>query len=370
MTTTLTVHAAAGTYDVVIGAGVIASLDGLPQPNMQGRRVLVVADQNVIEHHAPVVVQRLEAMGAAVQMVSLVATEAAKRMSAVEAIWESALGAGLDRDSLMVAVGGGLTGDVVGFAAATYLRGIEVVQVPTTLLAMADASVGGKTGVNLPLPDRAAVGKNLAGAFWPPSAVLIDPLTLATLPQRDLVCGLAECIKHGILSDRSLLEFIAEKASGLLEADPGLVEEVVARAVAVKVAVVEKDERESGERMLLNLGHTFAHAIEPIPDLDLRHGEAVSIGLMAAYHCSVDMGMVAAADAASVASLLQAVKLPTKLAASVPVDGLLDAMRFDKKAQGGVIRLILPTAQGAVVRDDIPQSVVRAAWASVMPMSD
>lgn len=366
MTTRLTVHAASGAYDVVIGVGAL-SLHPAGWPDMQGRRVLVVADQNVMEHHVSPVVAVLETSGATVQTVALVATEQDKRMSAVESIWDAALRAGLDRHSLMVAIGGGLTGDVVGFAAATYLRGIDVVQVPTTLLAMADASVGGKTGINVPLPERSTLGKNLAGAFWPPRLVLIDPMTLATLPRRDVACGLAECIKHGILADRSLLEVIRASTPLLLEADPEAVERVVTKAVAVKINVVDRDERETGERMLLNLGHTFAHAIEPLSELDLRHGEAVSVGLMAAYHCSVELGLVAQSEAASIASLLETVTLPIALSKPVSIDALIDAMRFDKKATAGVLRLILPTEASAVVRDDIPEGLVRSAWESVMP---
>jgi 3-dehydroquinate synthase len=367
VTTRLTVSAASGPYDVVIGTGLLSSAAELCSQAVLGRHALIVADEQVATTHARVVLQSLEQAQWSVEMTTMVACESHKRMSTVESIWQAALAHRMDRHSVMIAVGGGIIGDVAGFAGASFLRGIDVIQIPTTLLAMADASVGGKTGVNVPLPGGDRVGKNLAGAFWPPKLVLADPATLATLPPRDLVCGLAECIKHGVLSDPKLLELIQNDAQALIQAEAQAIDRVLAHAVAVKIGVVASDEREDGTRMLLNLGHTFAHVIEPVASLDLRHGEAVAIGLMAAFHCSVQLGLVQDSYATRVQSLLESVSLPVHLSKAVSVDQLMDSMQFDKKVANGVVRLVLPTTSGALIRDDVSDDVVRSAWASVLP---
>ena len=264
----------------------------------------------------------------------------------------------------MIAVGGGIVGDTAGFAAATYQRGLPLVHVPTTLLAMVDASIGGKTGVNIKLPGG-GLGKNLIGAFWQPKAVPIDPAVLGTLDGRDLRCGLAECVKAAIIADASLLEFLSERVAAILKLDTATLVELIDRCVRIKVAIVCEDEREQGPRALLNLGHTFAHAIEADQQLGVRHGEAVSIGLAAAMDCAVRTGRMDA-DRARVNAVLETFGLPLTLPARTAVSGLMHAMQFDKKAVGGRARLVVPEGLGAAsIRDDVPEAVVTAAWATV-----
>ncbi|MHC5004129.1 MAG: 3-dehydroquinate synthase, partial [Planctomycetota bacterium] len=272
----------------------------------------------------------------------------------------------MQRSSPVVALGGGIVGDVAGFAAATYLRGVPVVQVPTTLLAMVDAAIGGKTGVNHPLPAGSGLGKNLIGAFWQPSAVLADPEVLRTLDERHLRCGLAECIKHGVIAEPGLFELIEQRVDELRVDAVALLEELVLRAAAVKATIVARDVRESGVRALLNLGHTFAHVIEPIADLDLHHGEAVSIGMCAAARCAERTGRLGAADRERIEGLLAQAALPVRLSRPVPAGRLIAAMMFDKKVAKDRLRLVLPTAIGAAtVVDDVPRAVIDAAWSDV-----
>ena len=265
-------------------------------------------------------------------------------------------------------VGGGLVGDVGGFAAASWLRGVDVVQIPTTLLAMVDASVGGKTAVNVPLPDSVGggLGKNMAGAFWPPRLVLADPETLQTLPSRHISCGLAEAVKHGLLADPDLLDLIERMGPALVKGSLDGAETIISRAVSIKADIVARDELESGQRALLNLGHTFAHAIEGRPALGLHHGEAVAIGLMAAGALGVQLETMASDALDRLRSLLASLSLPVILPGPCPADQLLERMRFDKKMDQGTMRLIVPQAPcGACIRTDVSDAQVLEAWRSV-----
>ena len=360
------VNCSGGAYDIVIDAGSLGMLGDLVTARLATHRALLVADSNVAQTHAAAVAAGLQAAGLQVSTHVMEADERNKTMPQVESIWSAALEAGLDRSSCMIAVGGGLVGDVTGFAAASFLRGIDFVQVPTTVLAMVDASVGGKTGINLTLPSG-GLGKNLAGAFWQPKLVLADPGTLATLPIRERRCGLAEMIKHAIIGDPQLLEVIDTAMDSLLAADADVVGDLVARAVKVKVAVVEEDEREHGSRALLNLGHTFAHAIEPDAELDLKHGEAVAIGLVAAVALSRVLGCMEGEWEDRLVGVLDRAGLPTRIPRPrVPAD-LLGRMRFDKKIQDGRHRLIVPIAPGQVqIMDDVPESSIIEAWQAVI----
>ncbi|MDP6986846.1 MAG: 3-dehydroquinate synthase [Phycisphaerales bacterium] len=369
MSTRIPLTSRQGDYEVVIEPGCLRSAAGFIGEACQARRVLVVADEQVLTPHAGVLLKSLQPDGWEATITTLRAEEPLKRMEAVERVWEVALAGGLDRHSAIIAVGGGLTGDVAGFAAATFLRGIDLIQVPTTLLAMVDASIGGKTGVNLPIPDVPHVGKNLAGAFWPPKLVLVDAETLATLPLREFRSGLAECVKHAIISDSELMTLLERNAATLREGECGGIEEVLVRSITAKRHLVQEDEREAGSRMLLNLGHTFAHAIEPIEALDLTHGEAVSIGLCAALACSERLGLCGADAVNRVRLLLENLGLPVSIARPEPVEDLFAAMRYDKKVEGDRLRLVLPTRDGACVRDDVASADIEAAWHSVMPPS-
>ncbi|MBM43907.1 MAG: 3-dehydroquinate synthase [Phycisphaerae bacterium] len=357
-----------GSYEVVIESGGLQSLGSRIQSLLKPARCLLVADSSIVDDHLPVAVESIESAGMELARCTVEADESRKRISTVEAVFDEALKAGLDRHDCIVSIGGGLVGDVAGFAAASYLRGVDFIQVPTTLLAMVDASIGGKTGVNLPLPGGALLGKNLAGAFWQPRLVLADPSVLSTLDPRELRCGLAECIKHGLIGDPELISLISSERDALLEADPAATSMLVERAVQVKIGIVEEDEREAGRRVVLNLGHTFAHAIETDESLDLKHGEAVSIGLVAATALAEHRGMIEGDWADGLRDLLAGIGLPVSLPLARDPAELVTRMRFDKKVHSGRHRLILPSCPGRVdCIDDVDEESIHHAWMQVMP---
>lgn len=360
----LKVSVPGGTYPVKIEAGLLPRVGGLVESVHEGRRGLVVMDQNIQSPHGETVLAGFDSQWT-LATDGLTATEANKKQEAVSGLHQSCLEAGLDRGSLVVGVGGGITGDVAGFAAASFLRGIALVLVPTTLLAMVDAAVGGKTGVNLPLPGGKGLGKNLAGAFWQPKAVLVDPLVLHTLPVRDLRCGLAECIKHGFIGDPGLFEFIDSNKQAILAADPVVITTLVERALRVKISVIEQDEREAGGRAALNLGHTFGHVVESVEALDLRHGEAVAIGMVAAAQCAHEIGRVGKEVVDQARDIVVSVGLPATLPSPVDVNSLVAAMQFDKKTLDGRLRLVLPGQDGVEIVEDVPTEAVKAAWRTV-----
>lgn len=327
---------------------------------MRPTAVAIVADAAVEAQQGAAVHTSWTAAGVRAVRLSMQATEDTKTLATVEDLCQRMLRDHLDRSSALVAVGGGVVGDTAGLAAALFMRGIAWVQVPTTLLGMVDAAVGGKTAVNLPLPGS-GLAKNMMGAFWQPRLVVCDPDTLATLPVRELRSGLAECVKHAVLADPALLAWMEERADPILAADPATLEALVARSVAIKAAVVARDERETGERAHLNLGHTFAHAIEALDHAHVKHGEAVAIGLVAAAHLGGNEGVKAA-----VTRTLQRLGLPTALPNPLPVGALMRAMHADKKAVAGALRLVVPQALGTVsVQGGVPESAVQAAWAAV-----
>ncbi|MBU3729094.1 MAG: 3-dehydroquinate synthase [Phycisphaerales bacterium] len=318
----------------------------------------------------------LERAGLRVAARAVHAMERSKTLATVEELSRGLASAGADRDALVVAVGGGIVGDVAGFVAASWMRGVRWIQVPTTLLGMVDAALGGKTAVNLELADG-TLAKNMVGAIWQPRAVVSDVSSLASLPERALRAGLAECVKHAILADAGLLEELAS----ILEARRpdaqarGAAVRAVARAAQVKLDIVARDEREHGERMLLNLGHTFAHAIEACEPDRWLHGEAVAIGLVAAMGASAEHGQIRAdgpwpsgRDIESIRSVLLSLGLPTGLAPDAPWERMREAMRADKKRRGGGLTLILPrggAGAGAAIVRDAPDIVVDAGLAAI-----
>jgi len=309
--------------------------------------VLIVTDQTVAGHY----LQRLVQTTAEFSPAELVLPpgEAAKNLDNWHAIVEKLAAIGAQRDATVVALGGGVIGDLSGFAAASYMRGIRVVQAPTTMLAQVDAAIGGKTGFNL------AAGKNLVGAFHQPAAVMVDVETLATLETRDFLAGLAEVVKYAAIRDAGFIDWLEENTKALLERRADILESAVARAVAHKIEVVEADEREAGQRALLNFGHTFGHAIETATGYArYRHGEAVAIGMHLAARLSARLGMITDDDAARLSSLLSALGLPTEPPRDIEAKTLLGHMRLDKKNRAGRIRLIVLDALGAgVIRDDV-----------------
>jgi 3-dehydroquinate synthase len=355
-------------HDVLVGAGLLdVAGQRLAAWEWNGAtRVLLVVDANVTAH-ADRVEASFRSSGHATARVILEASESRKSMGAVEAIWSAALSARLTRQDLIVAVGGGLVGDVAGFAAATFQRGVRWLAVPTTLLAMVDASTGGKTGINLVLPGG-DLGKNLAGSFWPPVEVLADPETLATLPSREFQSGLAECIKHAIIDGEDhvawLERLLPAIAPGVSQERLVSLTELVARSVSVKAKIVTEDPRERGIRAVLNLGHTFGHAFETDPRLDLTHGEAVAVGIMAA--CQVGEELRGFADRKPRSRPSHLSGLPTSLPRGVPVADIEARMGFDKKSEGGSLRFVVPRAFGRVEpKVEVPPGVVRGALLAV-----
>jgi 3-dehydroquinate synthase len=334
------------------------------------RRCLIVLDTGVPATLLDAAIDALHTQGISPHAHPLTPTEHDKSLASLASVLESAARAGLERNDLILALGGGIVGDLAGFAAASYRRGIRFIQCPTTLLSMVDASVGGKTGVNLLVPDasgHAALLKNMVGAFWQPAAVIADTAALDALPDRHLRAGLAECVKHALIA-RSIpgptpssdpLVGLRSTIARVLARDPAAAAELVAHNVALKARVVAGDERElapskAGGRALLNLGHTFAHAIETLPGLSpdpsrpdlapLHHGEAVGLGLVAAAAAAACLGMLPAALAAEVTELVAACGLPTRVRGLAPTAEVAARMAHDKKASGGVLRLVLPDA--------------------------
>jgi 3-dehydroquinate synthase len=346
--------------------GEVLAREGVP---VAARAVVLAVDGAIRATHGALAERAIAAAGGRVAVVALEADERAKSMRAVERVWSAALESGAGRDALVVALGGGLVGDLAGFAAATYLRGVDLVQVPTTLLAMVDASIGGKTGVNLELPGG-GLGKNLAGAFWQPKVTIADADTLSTLPMRELRAGLAECAKHAVISGEDAFAALERDAAALGGGDAAALDRLIPASAAVKARIVSRDPFERGERAHLNLGHTFGHAIETIPELGLLHGEAVAIGMVAACSCASGAGRLDAAIASRVAALLGALGLPTALPRPVSAAEVRRRMGFDKKnaASGGarVLRLVLPSAIGKVeLVADAPGHAVAAGLAAI-----
>jgi 3-dehydroquinate synthase len=287
------------------------------------------------------------------------AGEEHKTVAVVAAIYDQLLTAGIERTTPVIALGGGVIGDMAGFAAATILRGVPFVQVPTTLLSMVDASVGGKTGVNH------AVGKNLIGAFHQPIAVIADTATLRTLPERELRSGLAECIKHNIIRDAEGFAELERNVTRALKLDLDYLTDLVAHNVAIKAGVVANDPYERGERAHLNFGHTFGHAIETVSRYEYAHGECVALGMVAASRTSVKLAMLDEPSCDRIVRVIDAAGLPTR-GLTLPVDQVVTAMIYDKKVIAGKVRFVLPTRIGEVViRDDVPADVVNDAVASL-----
>lgn len=353
-------------YDISVSDDLFTSgaSVGLLAPFAKGVKVLIVSDFNVFPLYGELLERTLLVAGASSVAQSVFpAGETSKHLETIGGICRIAARAGLDRGSLVVGLGGGVVGDMAAFAASIYMRGIRCVQIPTSLLAMIDSGVGGKTGVDLP------EGKNLVGTFYQPKAVLMDTSFLASLPDREMANGFAELIKHAVLFDCTLFEDL-EAAGDTLFRDHSRLASLVAKSCALKAGVVSRDERESGERMLLNLGHTFGHAIEKVQDYrGLEHGEAVAVGIAAAARLSVRLGLLDAASAERISALLRQYRLPVTVSGCTTA-ALMDAMASDKKAVSGVPRIVLPLAIGrAEVRTDVPREAIEAVWEEVRERS-
>lgn len=340
-----------GEYPVYIGQGLLATTSVWSR-HLHGR-VLVVTDQTVAEHY----LARLKPVLSEIdhkQRVILPEGEEQKTLANWQRLIDELVELGAQRDATVVALGGGVIGDMAGFAAAAYMRGIRVIQVPTTLLAQVDAAVGGKTGVNL------AAGKNLVGAFHSPAAVIVDVDTLTTLDDRDYRAGLAEVVKYGAIRDAGFLAWLEQEADALTARLPDALMEAVFRSVGNKAEVVAADEREAGERALLNFGHTFGHALETATGYQrFRHGEAVAIGMGLAARLSEWLGLAPVGTADRLLALLRRLDLPTELPDDVAADRLLALMRLDKKNAADQIRLVLLEDIGRAVVRPCPSDDIR-----------
>ncbi len=327
---------AMGEYDVIIGQ--VSSLAGFPMKNP-----IIVTDENVAGFHLETMESVLRASGWGPKSVIVPAGEVHKNLGTISYLWKSFLDHGLDRKSTVIALGGGVIGDMAGFAASTYMRGIHWIGVPTTLLSMVDASLGGKTGFDLP------EGKNLIGSFYPPKLVLADPQRLTTLPERELISGMAEVVKHGIISDPELFSVCRRGPNWVKEN----LEEIVRRAMAVKIKVIEEDPYEQGVRATLNLGHTVGHAVELASLFELRHGEAIAIGMTVEARFAERIGIANKGLADEIAGVLSNLGLSVRIPGRMPRAAVIRAMRVDKKKNATSIRFALPVDVGKVDLVDV-----------------
>jgi len=339
-------------YPIFIGPGLLDD-PSLYRPHIQGSQVMIVSNETV----APLYLQRVEKAleKYRVAQVILPDGEAYKTLDVLNRIYTALLEQRFDRRCTLVALGGGVIGDMAGYAAASYQRGVNFIQVPTTLLSQVDSSVGGKTGVNHPL------GKNMIGAFHQPQCVIADTATLDTLPDRELSAGLAEVIKYGLINDAEFFTWLERNMASLVARDPAALAHAIERSCADKAAVVTADEREAGQRALLNLGHTFAHAIETAKGYgNWLHGEAVGAGMCMAAAMSVRLGWLPADQLARIEKLVAAAGLPVKPPADVPAQRFMNLMAVDKKVLDGQLRLVLMHAIGeSVVTADFSPDVLK-----------
>ncbi len=352
----LTVALGARAYPIRIGPGLLREPDAW-RGALAGRHALLVTNPVVGALYAAPVLEALAGRDA--RVLEVPDGEAYKTLEQAGRVFSALAAMRASRDATVVALGGGVIGDLAGFAAACWMRGVAFVQVPTTLLAMVDSAVGGKTAVDLP------EGKNLVGAFHQPRAVIADTDTLATLPARELRAGLTEVVKYGAIGDAAFLDWLDGNVAPLLAREPAALARAIETSCRHKAGIVGRDEFETGERALLNFGHTFAHALETASGYaDLRHGEAVAIGMVLAARLSARLGMAPMSDADRLAALLRRLGLPVALPAGAESQRLLSLMRLDKKAQSGRLRLILWRGVGrAEVVGDVPGSEILAVLA-------
>lgn len=350
---TLTVDLGDRSYPIHIGQGLLDQ--GLMNPFIKGRQVMIVSNETI----APLYLDRLkQSLGSELEIAECILPdgEQYKNLDQINAIFDALLDKRHNRTTTLIALGGGVIGDMTGFAAACYQRGVDFIQVPTTLLSQVDSSVGGKTGVNHPK------GKNMIGAFYQPQCVIIDTDVLGTLPDKELAAGMAEVIKYGLIYDVAFLEFLEEKVEALMGLDPELLSQAIFRSCEIKAEVVAQDEKESGIRALLNLGHTFGHAIEAEQGYgEWLHGEAVAAGTLMAADLSCRLGWISREDVARVKTILQAAKLPVYPPEDMTAEQFLEHMAVDKKVLDGTIRLIL--------LEQIGQAVVTSEFASEQLMA-
>jgi 3-dehydroquinate synthase len=347
-------------YNITIGSGNLATIgQAMQAPELKlGKKVLVVSNPSIFKHYGPAVCDAIAQAGFTVESCILPPGERYKTGTTVQKIYDAAFNMGLERSSTMVALGGGVVGDMTGFAAATWLRGINVIQLPTTLLAMVDSAIGGKTGMNHPK------GKNLIGAFHQPRLVVIDPQVLRTLPARDFRAGMAEVIKYGVNWDRDLFEALEQtkRLDQLRYVSDDLLQTIVTRSCQAKAHVVAQDEKEAGLREILNYGHTIGHAVESVTEYRVvNHGEGVAIGMVAAGEIAVAMDWWSRAECDRQNVLIAKCGLPTRLPAGIDLAAIVAKLQTDKKVKAGQVRFVLPQQIGTVaVTDQVTPQVIHA----------
>jgi 3-dehydroquinate synthase len=354
---TVRVSLADRSYDIEIGSRSLAGLNDFLRQRTESNHALIITDGTVDELYADAAGDQLVEEGWEASVLVVDPGEPSKSIDAADDLWNAMLDEGADRQSIVVAIGGGVVGDLAGFVAATFARGLDFYQVPTTLLAQVDSSVGGKVGVNLP------GAKNMVGAFWQPRGVLIDVAVLETLPDREYRAGLAEVVKYGVILDEDFFAYLEEHADAINQKDPGVLTHIVHRSCRLKADVVEVDERETtGLRAVLNYGHTFAHAFEALGEYEsMLHGEAVAAGMRCAVRLAERLGRVDAAIVSRQDALLAALHLTTE-PPEVEGQELLRLMYRDKKVASGRLRFILPNRIGHVdLVDDVREEDVLAA---------
>jgi 3-dehydroquinate synthase len=314
--------------------------------------IAVISDSNVAKHYASPTLEGLQQDGYDACQITFPAGEQSKNLDVLSKTWTEMLTAKMERSGTVLSLGGGVTNDLAGFAAATYMRGVSWGSIPSSLLAMVDASLGGKTGINLP------EGKNLVGAFHPPHLVVMDTTMLSTLPESEIINGLAEVVKHGVIDDPVLFDLCAQ---GLPEI-AGNWETVVKRAANVKIQTIQVDPYEKGVRAILNFGHTVGHAVEVLSKYAIRHGEAVAIGMVVETQLAEQMGLATTGLSEIIAEVLTNLDLPTSIPSNIRNDRLIETMQFDKKRKGGTLRFALPVDIGKVIHDieieDLPALMV------------
>jgi len=354
--TTVRVQLSERSYDIEIGTGNLSCAGDLLVSRVAATHAVVITDRNVQHPHADTVVRSIQQVGSRVDLLTLEPGEATKSVRQAETLWQELLTRATDRKSVIVAVGGGVVGDLAGFLAATYARGIDFIQVPTTLLAQVDSSVGGKVAVNLP------GAKNMVGAFWQPRGVLIDTEVLETLPLREYRAGLGEVVKYGVILDADFFRYLEDNLEAINRRDPEVLRHILARCCELKADVVQADEREeTGLRAVLNYGHTFCHAIEALTGYGTYlHGEAVAIGMLCASRLAERLGRIDRQTTERQRALLLALGLPVDLP-DLDRDQFVAAMQRDKKVEHGRLRFVLPRRMGHVeLVGDVPADDVLA----------
>jgi 3-dehydroquinate synthase len=350
---TLTVGLAERSYPIHIQAGLLAGVGADLKERKIAKRYVIVSDSHVAQLYGEALLESLRGVGLEADLVSFPRGESSKHLATVADLAGKLARLGVDRQDGLVALGGGVTGDITGFLAAIYMRGIPFVQAPTTLLSQVDSSVGGKTGVDIP------EGKNLVGSFYQPKAVYIDSLVLKKLPEEELLNGLAEVIKYGVIYDADFFSFLGEKRQDVLARSLPVLEEVIKKCCSIKAEVVEQDEKESNLRRILNFGHTLGHAVEAASNFDLAHGLAVAIGMVAASRLAQAKKLLSTEDASLIQSLISKYGLPTEIPGNLDRAKIKFYLTTDKKAVSGRPFYVLPTEIGKVtITDDVDEKLI------------